>query len=187
MTLWNCKHGLAESNGSVLLGVWLMSSLGCLAQKPEIITCAYSPCGYGCTFTFTLNSGLLIFQAFMSHGGVIKEMQRSEMKLLINRFCLLHLTVAVADKDENLTGSLSAVITWSSVTYCHSPLTWSVLCSFYNNCLVFARVTLASISCRCVSVCLSVRSFIRLSQVGVLLKRLNVGSCKQCHMISLGL
>ena len=151
---------MAESNGSVLLGLWLMSPLGCLAQKPEIITGAYSPCGYGCTFTFTLNSGLLIFQAFMSHGGVIKEMQRSEMKWLINRFCLLHLTVAVADKDENLTGSLSAVIIWSSVTYYHIALSWSALCSFYNNCLVFARLILASVSCRCVSVCLSVCPFV---------------------------
>jgi len=49
-----------------------------------------------------------------------------------------------------------------------------------SNNLTFTRSTLASagISCRRVSACLSVR----LSQVSVLLKRLNVGSRKQrCH------
>jgi len=41
---------------------------------------------------------------------------------------------------------------------------------------LFTRVTLASagISCRRVSVCLSVRQSLSLSEVGVLLKRLNV-------------
>ena len=38
-----------------------------------------------------------------------------------------------------------------------------------------------------VSVCLSVRESVRPSQVGVLLKRLNVGSHKQQHMIAQGL
>jgi len=41
----------------------------------------------------------------------------------------------------------------------------------------------ADISCRLVSVPLSVRP----SKVGVLLKRLNVGSCKERHMIAQGL
>jgi len=42
---------------------------------------------------------------------------------------------------------------------------------------IFTRAMLASagISCRRVSVCLSIRLSVRLSQVGVLLKRLNVG------------
>ena len=46
--------------------------------------------------------------------------------------------------------------------------------------IVFTRATLASvgISCRCLSVCLS--------QVGVLPKRLNVASSKQCHTIAQG-
>ena len=44
-------------------------------------------------------------------------------------------------------------------------------------------LTSVGISCRHVSVCLS----IRLSQVGVLLKQLNVGSCKQRYTIAQGL
>ena len=39
----------------------------------------------------------------------------------------------------------------------------------------------------CPSVCLSVRPSVRPSQVGVLLKRLNVGSQKQHHTIAQGL
>jgi len=45
----------------------------------------------------------------------------------------------------------------------------------------------AGISCRHVSVCLSVCLSVRLSRVGVLLKRLNVGSRKQCPTIAQGL
>jgi len=49
--------------------------------------------------------------------------------------------------------------------------------------VVFIHAALASTntSCHRVSVCLP---FIHLSQVGVLLKWLNIGSCKQCHMIA---
>jgi len=39
----------------------------------------------------------------------------------------------------------------------------------------------------CLSVCLSVRQSVRPSQVGVLLKRLDVGSNKQHHTIAQGL
>ena len=51
--------------------------------------------------------------------------------------------------------------------------------------VVLTRTTLpsAGVSCRHVSVRLS----IRLSQANVLLKWLNVGSCKQCHTIAKGL
>ena len=38
-----------------------------------------------------------------------------------------------------------------------------------------------------VVVCFTVRPSVRLSQIGVLLKRLNVRSCKQCHTIAQGL
>jgi len=53
----------------------------------------------------------------------------------------------------------------------------------------FTRATLASagINCRRASVRLSVCPSVRLSQVGVLLKRLNVGSCEQRHTIAQGL
>ena len=52
--------------------------------------------------------------------------------------------------------------------------------------VVLTRTTLpsAGVSCRHVSVCLSVHP---LSQANVLLKWLNVGSCKQCHTIAKGL
>ena len=51
---------------------------------------------------------------------------------------------------------------------------------------IVTRATLANaaISCPQVSVCLSVCLSVRLSQVGVLLKRLNVGSRKQRHTIA---
>jgi len=43
----------------------------------------------------------------------------------------------------------------------------------------FTRDAIASVDINCHHVCLSVRPSVRLSQVGVLLKRLNVGSHKQ--------
>jgi len=51
---------------------------------------------------------------------------------------------------------------------------------------IFTRATLASMGISCHPVCLSVRPSICLSHVGVLLTGLNinVGSCKQCHMIA---
>jgi len=57
---------------------------------------------------------------------------------------------------------------------------------FYS---IFTRATLAStrISCRRVSVCLSVYLSVCLSQVGVFLKRLNVGSRKKHHTTAKGL
>ena len=63
---------------------------------------------------------------------------------------------------------------------------WLVL---HYGLIFITRVMLASagISCRRVSVCLSVCLSVRLSQFGVVLKWLNIGSCKQCHMIAQGL
>ena len=61
-----------------------------------------------------------------------------------------------------------------------------------NTTSVFTRATLASagISCRrvsvCLSVCPSVRPSVCLSKVCVLLKRINVGSRKQRHTIAWG-
>jgi len=48
----------------------------------------------------------------------------------------------------------------------------------------FTRATLASAGISCRRVCLSVCLSVRLLQVGILLKQLNVGSHKQHHMIA---
>ena len=63
-----------------------------------------------------------------------------------------------------------------------SDITVRVTCKHRLSLLVFTARRHAS-AVVAVVVCLSVR----LSQVGVLLKRLNVGSCKQSHTIARGL
>jgi len=52
-------------------------------------------------------------------------------------------------------------------------------------CVIFTHMTLASTGIRCRR--LSASPSVRLSQVGVLLKRLNIESCKQRHTIAHGL
>jgi len=65
------------------------------------------------------------------------------------------------------------------VDFCHFE--YSDIQNFYR-----AMLCIRDTSHGPVSVCLSVRPSVRLSQVGVLLKRLNVGSHKQHHTIAQG-
>jgi len=76
---WEGNRNPSESNGSLLLGLWITSPAGCLPWKPEISTGLNGPWDCGCTFSFLWTRLSLKSEPF----GLLKQVSTGRMSFLL--------------------------------------------------------------------------------------------------------